>query len=475
MQNLSKKRKIKSSYFYLAMVLILVASPMIYFFNVNKGYWWDEAVYLGLARNILDGNGYSINGGQESFRPPLFPILIATTWKVFGFSEVVVRMWPIIFSVLTSLATYLFAKKLYNEKIALWSALIVGTIPMFIFFSEKFLTESMFTFFSVLFLLTFYTAIEENKKFLFPVAGVLFSLSFLTRYPAFLLAPVYFLYPIITRKKLDSWLLSYSYWLGIILALVLLVPWFILNQTVYGSPVASLSVQGETVTSEFYTGEWHFYFRHWIEIFGLVGLFVIPGVWKIVLNSKGSDKFLLLVFATLMVFFMFLSRKEQRYLISFIPIFSVIFAYGFHEMRKWFGNSRMFTVLAVFFIFLNSVAGVQAILFDNEGGAALKDAGFYLNEVAPENSRIMTQNMPPIHYASGKQIVYFPQESEKLNETISNGNVSFIVIESREPTYPDWVWEKTGDEKVPSEIFNQFILEKSFQEKGRDIAWVYRV
>jgi hypothetical protein len=82
--------------------------------------------------------------------------------------------------------------------------------------------------------------------------------------------------------------------------------------------------------------------------------------------------------------------------------------------------------------------------------------------------------MPVLYYTTGKQVIYFPEnETEFVNYTVKN-NVSFVVIESREPTYPEYVWITNGGKK-PSKVFENFTLEKTFEENNITYVWVYKV
>lgn len=480
MRKKEREVTIKKEFVFLAIILISNAVTLVYFFDANKGYWWDETVYLGLARNLFEDKGYQINTGQETFRAPLFPFMISGIWKIFGFSETVIRLLPIIFALGSALIVYFFAKKLYNVEIALWAVLIISTTPMLIFFSEKFLTESLFIFLSAVSLYSLYIATEEKKYFYYIVSGIFISLSFLTRYPGFLLGIVYILYPLLTKKKPKTLIKNKFYILGIISLLVILSPWLFFNYQNSGSPIEFLFVQLETVGPEFYSAPWYFHFRHWLEIFGLIGFFAVPGILKMFSARKNPDKLILLISIAALIFLMLLARKEQRYLISFLVPFSIIFSIGIYEFRKWFGSKKIVPLIAIILISLNWVAGVQMIFWDLEGGAALKNAGLYLASVAPEETKIMTQNMPQIHYTSGRVITYFPDQEEEIFEILEEDKVSYIVIEKREPTYPEYVWSFETGEKIPSEFMNEnFILEKSFDEQilqeRETITWVYRV
>lgn len=453
-------------------VLLFFSCVVFYFIDVNQGFWWDEGVYLGLAKNLYSGKGYFINLGQESFRPPFFPFLISVLWRLVGISEFSVRVLIGFFAIFSVVLIYFFSKKLYGEEVAFWSALILSTSHMFLFYTFKILTETVFIFFSILSAFFYYLAFEKDKRY-FLMAGILMALSFLTRYPGMVLFAFYLVYPLALPKG-ASIFKERLYWLGIVLFFVCLIPWFWLNQVNYGSPIKALFVETQTVTGEWYVGEWYYYFTHWFEMFGLIGLFVVPGLIISLFKIKNKKHSFILVLTLIsLLFFMLIPRKELRYLMHYLSFYVILFSIGLTELRKWFNSKRIIPIVAVFLCFLNFLAGVQMIFYDEEGGKALKEAGIYLSKIAPESTTIMTQNMPVIHYTSGRNVVYFPENESKLFDLIKEKNVSFIVLESREPTYPSYVWSYNYSVKVPSEIFKNFTFVKSFQEHNETFVWVY--
>jgi len=464
---------------------VLAASLVfICFFFSNQGYWWDEAVYLGLAKNLYEGKGYYINANQESFRPPLFPYAIFFLWKVFGQSEFAVRIMPPLFGVLSIIATHAFAKKLYGKEVAGWAALMLATTHMFLFFGLKLLTETVFMFLFALSLCLFYLGMEKNRKLL-PLAGIAMALTFLTRYMGYVLPVVYAAYPLIkilaTKKSKERAVFTRIffdkfYWAGALLFLAVLAPWLWMSYVNFGSLLGALLAESSTVTTGWYVDGWTYYFAHWIEIFGLVGLFAVPAaVYTIFKIRDCKNGFTLLSVAAIIVFFALLPRKEMRYMISFLPIFAVFFAAGAAELGKWLRKETLVGVLIVIFCAINLVAGIQMIEYDMQGGYALKQAGLYLKNIAPADAKIMTQNMPVLFYTTGRQIVYFPENEAELANVITKNNVRFIVIEKREPTYPSYVWIEKDSDKLPSRVFDRFKLEKTFQEKNETFVWVYRV
>src|SRR3989338_5198223 len=104
------------------LILVLLSLPILVFYGINQAYFWDEAVFLNLAKNIHEGN-YYINLQQESYRPPLFPFILS----IFYFLAEFLKLIPIVFTILTIIITYYFIKRMYDGKIALISSSFIAT------------------------------------------------------------------------------------------------------------------------------------------------------------------------------------------------------------------------------------------------------------------------------------------------------------------------------------------------------------
>ncbi len=256
--------------------------------------------------------------------------------------------------------------------------------------------------------------------------------------------------------------------------LLILIPWFQFNMIVFGSPIGAMFTGLGTVTEGWYVADWYFYFTHWTEIFGLVGMFAIPGIISLLVKRNKPNTLIFLMILLSLIFFMIIPRKESRYLLNFFSIYMIMIAVGIKDVRIWVRSNKTIPVIAIIFIFINFAAGIQMIAQDIPAGSSLKEAGWWISEKIPEGT-IMSQNVPQLFYTSGKRIVYFPDKAEDLQKAIHNWSVSYIVIEAREPTYPEWVWSWEDYEKFPSPIFDQFRSVKEFHEYNKTFVWVYEV
>jgi 4-amino-4-deoxy-L-arabinose transferase-like glycosyltransferase len=132
-------------------------------YNSGERPLFDQAYGTGLAP------GYIYNSD------PLWSAGLAVIWKVIGvISFPVTQVYHTFYFILLVLASYLLAKDLYSEKNALFTAIIVSTIPMVVVFSILFYTDVPITALSVLcFLLVL------KRSYLW--AGVVFGLMYLAK------------------------------------------------------------------------------------------------------------------------------------------------------------------------------------------------------------------------------------------------------------------------------------------------------
>jgi len=469
------------------LLILLTVVPAVWYYNINQAYWWDEAVYLGLARNIYEGNGYYINEvGQETFRPPFFAYMTATIWSFTGINEEVVKIVPPLFGVLSVFLLFFFSRKLFGKEVSLWASLILASSHLFLFYSQKFLTETIFIFFALVALWAYYEGMESKHHWLLPIAALFATAAFTTRYLGFIIFIVYLAYPLVTRmpkhiptvKKLltNIFITNKYFWISLLIPVVLLIPWFQLNIVTYGSPLGGMFTGASTVAGGYYLGEWHYYFVHWTSIFGLIGIFALPGFIEILLKHRKENTLILLFFVISILVFIFIPRKESRYLLHFFHIYVLMLSIGLVSFRKWIKSTRLVPIVAIIFILLNAVGGYQMLEGDTTAGTALKQSGIFLAENKIDGTTIMTQNMPVLFYLSGQTIVYFPNNKEEFDSYAADNKVSYVVIEAREPTYPDWVFEITEDWVVqPTSFWDDYELVGSFDEREVTIAWIYKL
>lgn len=410
----------------------------------SASLWWDEAVYLGLSKSLQSGHYWLNAPGNESFRPPLLPAILAV------FPEQAHWLLPPIFTFLAVLAAFYLGRSVSREA-GLWTSLLVGTNSLFLFFASKLLTEALFITLTTTAFLFLLKAMKKGKPIHFVLFGVLAGLTFLTRYAGALLilaALILFL----KEKKLKQT----HYWLFPFL--LVLIPWIFLGLLNFGNPLGALFQASQAVDGSFFSGGPEFYLVHWIPIFGFLGLLAIPGL--LAMKKKVP---LALVLVLSLGFFTLLPRKEERYLLHFLPFYALFFSLGITRLKEKI-PSKMITTIILILMAVSLYSGIT--LIQGDPGQALKQASLSIQT----SGKIMTNALPLVHYYSGKEIVEFPEKPEDL-EVVIQEEVTHLLINVWEPSYPEWVWS----DGVPSKVFDSFILEGVFEEFGNPSVWVYRV
>jgi 4-amino-4-deoxy-L-arabinose transferase-like glycosyltransferase len=143
----------------------------------------DEQDYVALAKNILQGNGFAREAGQPtSIRPPLFPGLVAATWWVFGTRNLqAVRALQIGLALGTVCLVYLLGRRAFNPTIGVLAAAVFWLYPSLVFFNFTILTETLFTFLLVAFVLLTLMLVDRPRPWIAVCCGVALGLAALTR------------------------------------------------------------------------------------------------------------------------------------------------------------------------------------------------------------------------------------------------------------------------------------------------------
>lgn len=150
----------------------------------------DEIDYDAIARSLASGHGFSSAAGEPTAsRPPLYPILLAGVYRIFGARAEAGRVLQILLGGAIVLLTYLLARRLFSAGAALAAAAIVAFNPSLVFISSYLLAENAYIVLLLSFLVLF--AGERSKPLSFAVCaagGMLLGLASLVRPNAFPLA-----------------------------------------------------------------------------------------------------------------------------------------------------------------------------------------------------------------------------------------------------------------------------------------------
>lgn len=173
-------------------ILVLVYAFFLRFpiiFQPFNGYHaWNEGHYSMTALNF---DKYGLlkqmnETGADYTATPFLSWLVYGSFKIFGVSEWAARLPNLIFGMFSIYLLFLITRKLYNDKIALWSSIFASAAHGIVYFSRNVQLESSFVFFL---LSAIYFAIlhHETRKLIPAVLCFLsMSISIFTKFPAVL-------------------------------------------------------------------------------------------------------------------------------------------------------------------------------------------------------------------------------------------------------------------------------------------------
>jgi 4-amino-4-deoxy-L-arabinose transferase-like glycosyltransferase len=142
----------------------------------------DEQQYSQIARSLVAGNGFAWGPGRPtSIRPPLYPALLATVWAVSPDNLQAVRILQILLGLATAMLVYLLGSQVYGPTVGALAAAGFWLYPSFIFFNFLVLTETLFTFLLVAFVLLTVVLVQTPRAWIALACGLTLGLAALTR------------------------------------------------------------------------------------------------------------------------------------------------------------------------------------------------------------------------------------------------------------------------------------------------------
>ncbi|MGA2386701.1 MAG: glycosyltransferase family 39 protein [Candidatus Bathyarchaeia archaeon] len=444
------------------MVFALVYAFFLVLNLSNPPLVWDEAVHLNNVFLLKSGYSSFVNG---SFYPPLFEVVTAFFFNFFGVSLFNCRLVTVIFSVLTLWVVFELANNMYGRKAALLSAVLLGVMPGYFWLSREALLDGMLLFFFMLAFLFFYLWLQNGRDRMLVFSGVALGLGFLTKYEV-LAALVVMVLTLLVLGRGHLKRLFTKFTLLIVTAVIVVIPWIVIVYKVYASKILSqwiYALQVGNPARSLYSGRFPLPIFYFVEMtwpyngihpislllyaVGLAGLGFL--VWRLL----KADKFVLLWFASVYVFFTLISNKEWRYVLPLFPALAIsasvliLFVYT-KAQSAWQGHApikkrRAAKVAAALFIVFLAVAVAYSIN-DTYSGVAVDN--FQIDIQAATNYVIAHDN--------GSQAImvlcpfnYFSQDM-----------VNFYLWEGGRPQIPTYSYpELPVDTYTPTFNITQFI------------------
>ncbi len=220
-----------------AIFLFALLVRVIYNITVAGGYIpeFDAHYYNDIALNLNKEHCYCLYPYFASTdRAPLWPYIIAAIYTITGPANFYPRLFFSFAGATTCAIVYLFARDIFNKRIAILAGIIAALYPGLFIYDGWMYTESLFTFCFMAFCYALYRLQCTAQARWMVVSGVALACASLTRPngPLFLLLVVAWAV-IIVRAKILSWRLAAS---GVIVITLvtfgLIAPWTLRNYDV---------------------------------------------------------------------------------------------------------------------------------------------------------------------------------------------------------------------------------------------------
>ena len=186
-----------------AALVLLVALPSlalrlwkIGFFGLNS----DEAVYAGQAASLARATEFTPYFPIFRAHPLLFQALLSLDYRYFGVSPLAGRLLSVVFGMVTVWLTYAIGARLYDRRVGILAALIVGLMPYTVVVGRQILLDGPMACFASLTLLLIVRFVQtERSAWLYAAAGAL-GLTVLSKETGILLGGGAYAFFALTRK-----------------------------------------------------------------------------------------------------------------------------------------------------------------------------------------------------------------------------------------------------------------------------------
>ncbi len=305
-------------------------------------------------------------------KPPLFPWLIAYSYKVFGISDFASRIPSAFSAILLVLFTWYIGKKILGTKTGLISAFILASSVEYLFLGRRAATDIVFCLFFSSSLYSMYMSYFNKKpkvKICWMIlSGTFAGLALLTKGPVgillqFLILTIFLIF----KKQINIKHIKIYLIIGLV-ALIVSLPWYI---------AVHISTNGEFTKSFFFTqnierfisvvgkhpGAFWFYLPILLLGFMPWTLFLIPALYDFLkhLRNKNFNSFTLFClvwFSVIFIFFSFSKTKLATYILLAFPPISLISGYWLCilERKQLEAIKRTFLFLLLTIILLSPLS-----------------------------------------------------------------------------------------------------------------------
>lgn len=351
--------------------LMFLLAFLIRLISLDQSFWLDEAT----SAKVVQQYGFQrilTDFSPHDFHPPLYYLTLKFWTNIFGYSEIVLRIPSVLFSLLSGWFIFLIGKKLKNNQVGFWAAVFFLFNPLIIYYSQEARMYMMVTFLlTAAFYYYFQTetysssGVEKINKFstgsnnnIF-LTNLLFFLAFLTFYGSIFLIISFYIYLFYKKRYRSLFLLLPGFVLGLLLASPLLYQQFTNSQFILLQVKNWSLVLGQANVKNLLLIPIKFSFgRISFEpkpiYYALSGVWTAMVFWFAYRGAKPKNQLLLSLFALPIVlgfiFSFFMPLLQYFRFLYLIPFLTLLMAFGTNINWQKILISAVFIILS--FVYL---------------------------------------------------------------------------------------------------------------------------
>ena len=290
-----------------------------------------EVNYAQTAKEMCAAGDYlspQIYGGYWYDKPIFFYWELIAAFSAFGVTDFAARFFPALFAAGGLLLTYAFARRIYDERTAFWSSIILGTGLLYAVLAKLIITDmSLFVFFGGT-LGAFFVGYYERRSGYFYIAYACAGLAVLTKGPIGLLLPGLIILVFLALRRDLSALGRICIPTGLLVFAAVCAPWYVYMYLTHGTDFVNTflgihNVLRATVSEHAKWDVWYFYLG--IYFLGMFPWsFALPlalyRTWRVRPIIDVRIQFLLAWTIVVPVFFQLMATKYPTYSFpAFLP------------------------------------------------------------------------------------------------------------------------------------------------------------
>ena len=440
--NLSSKK-----HFTEDLLFLLGLSVFFLTFHLGKGSLtsWDESIYATIAQNIVKSGDWlrlQYQGLPWSDKPPLSIWVTAFFYKIFGISEFSSRFFSSLCGTGTVLVTYLLGRSLFGRWTGLLGALVLLSSSHYMHFARFGVMDAPLTFFLTLSLYFFWRGHERDRSLFFSgiAAGAAIMVKGAAAFPIFPIVWIYCLW----AGRLDV-LTRSSYWVGVIIAVLIALPWHTYEMALHPNAMMNDSVLRHLVfrpmsVLDGHDGNFYFYVRTLINKYHpwiLIAIWSAPLFLYKAFRKRQEE----IVFLTVWIFFIFglatlMKTKIHWYIIPIYPALSLTVGY---LLAKMFTEKYQNLVRAAFIAIL--IAHIpESHIFDHNYSPDIKSLAAAVTRTVPEGKAIHLYNYhesPAVSFYMDRSSIYLENPEEFVRKAKSEPEIYCLIHEKNILTLPE--------------------------------------